>query len=237
LTGLATAAAGQFADEAMWQLPARFPGDFAMGLAAQLSPQQGGSDMDLRQAQMMLSLPHMLDELESKASPTSIAATVLSSRTRRVDAMTQRERERHLDAFAQANVQAHEALEEAREAKIGELQAQLAKSALEVQLEAARSAATDNETKLAEAQMRHRRVLGSIALISVACAFPIVGVVSNNSIGTLVGLISLVGMATISVRWSRDLSLKLSLLAWTLIVDGVGLASAVLSLLNPGQGG
>lgn len=236
LTGLATAAAGQFADEAMWQLPARFPGDFAMALAAQLSPQQGGSDMDLRQAQMMLSLPHMLDELESKASPTSIAATVLSTRTRRVDGMAQRERERHLDAFAQASVQANEALKEAREAKIGELQAQLAKSDLEVQLEEARRAVSDNETKLVETKMRHRRVLCSIALIAVACVFPVVGIVSNNSIGTLVSFISLVAMVTISVRWCRDLSLKLSLLAWTLIVDGVGLASAVLSLLNPGQG-
>jgi hypothetical protein len=84
--------------------------------------------------------------------------------------------------------------------------------------------------------MRHRRVLCSIALIAVACAFPIVGIVSNNSIGTLIGFISVVAMVTISVRWCRDLSLKLSLLAWTLIVDGVGLASAVLSLLNPGQG-
>jgi hypothetical protein len=208
-----------------------------MGLAAQLSPQQGGSDMDLRQAQMMLSLPHMLDELESKASPTSIAATVLATRTRRVDGMAQRERERHLDAFAQASVQANEALEEAREAKIGKLQAQLEKSDLEVQLEAARRAAADNETKLAEAKLRHRRVLCSIALIAATLAFPIVGIVSNSSMGTLVGCISLVGMVTISVRWCRNLSLKLSLLAWTLIVDGVGFASAVLSLLNPGQGG
>lgn len=235
LRGLATAAAGQFAEEAMWQLPARFPGDFAMSLASQLSPDQGGSDMDLRHAQMMLSLPEMLDELAIKSSPTSIAATVLAARTKRVDAMSQREKQRHQDAFAHANIQASEAHNQAREARIRELEAEKEKSELAIELATARADSAEAARKLGETKTRHRRVLISIALIAVACSFPLIGVVTNNSLGALIGVISLIAMITVAVRWCRDLKLALPVVAWTVMVEGVGLISSVISLLNPGH--
>jgi hypothetical protein len=200
LRGLATAAAGQFAEEAMWQLPARFPADFAMSLAAQLSPNQGGSDMDLRHAQMMLSLPEMLDKLASNSSPTAIAATVLAARTKRVDAMTQMEKERHKDEFAGVNVEVSEAHNAAREARIRELEAENEKAQLAAQLADARAQSAAVETTLAETRTRHRRILWSLLLIATTCAFPVSGVMTNNSLSTLIGVALVMGIVVITTR-------------------------------------
>lgn len=237
LRGLATAAAGQFAEEAMWQLPARFPGDFAMGLAAQLSPKQGGSHMDLRHAQMMLSLPEMLDEIETKSSSTAIAAAVLAARTKRVDAMMLQEKNRQSDALARATVEASEAHDQAREGRIRELEIERENAELTSQLKEAREEAAAKESALAESKIRNRRVLWSVALCLVAAVFPVVGVLTNNSVGALVGIVALGGMITISTRWCKDLKLALPILAWTAIVEGVGFASALLPMFGFGQSG
>ncbi|MEJ1114201.1 hypothetical protein WBN73_07450 [Paenarthrobacter sp. CCNWLY172] len=237
LRDLATAAAGQFAEEAMWQLPARFPGDFAMRLAAQLSPNQGGSDMDLRHAQMMLSLPEMLDEFEAKSSTTAIAAAVLAARTKRIDAMMHQEKERQVDALARVTVEASEAHEEAREARIRELEVGKENADLANQLQEALSKAAASDSALAENRTRHRRILISIALCLITAVFPSVGVTTNNSVGAIVGLVALGGMITIATRWCKDLKLALPVLAWTFIVDGVGFVSALLPMLGGGQPG
>lgn len=237
LRGLATAAAGQFAEEAMWQLPARFPGDFAMTLAAQLSPNQGGSDMDLRHAQMMLSLPEMLDELEAKSSSTAIAAAVLAARTKRVDAMMHQEKERHNDAFARVTVEASEAHQEALEARIRELEKEKENAELASQLSDARAEAAASDKALTESKVRNRRVLWSLALCALTAIFPVAALLMNNSLGTLVGLVSLGGMITIATRWCRELKLALPILAWTAIVEGVGFVSALLPMLGIGRSG
>lgn len=237
LRSLATAAAGQFAEEAMWQLPARFPGDFAMGLAAQLSPKQGGSHMDLRHAQMMLSLPEMLDEIETKSSPTAIAAEVLAARTKRVDAMMLQEKNRQNDALARATVEASEANEQAREARIRELEVERENAELSSQLKEARDEAAAKENALTEAKVKNRRVLWSIALCLIAAIFPVIGVLTNNSLGALVGIVALGGMVTITTRWCKDLKLALPILAWTAIVEGVGFVSALLPMFGFGQSG
>jgi len=237
LRGLASAAAGQFAEETMWQLPARFPADFAMSLAAQLSPNQGGSDMDLRHAQMILSLPEMLDELETSSSATAIAATVLAARTKRVDAMTQREKDRHKDEFARVNVEASEAHDAAREARIRELEAENEAARLAKELAAERAKSEAAEATLKETRIKHRRILWSILLVSIACVFPVVGVITNNSLSALIGVGLALGMTVLAVRWCRDLNIALPVVAWTVIVDGVGLVSSLISLMNPGQAG
>ncbi|MFE4082798.1 PIN domain-containing protein [Paenarthrobacter sp. YIM B13468] len=237
LRDLASAAAGQFAEEAMWQLPARFSGDFAMRLAAQLSPNQGGSDMDLRHAQMMLSLPDMLDELEVKSSPTTVAATVLAARTKRVDAMMQQEKERQIGELARVTVEASEADDQAREARIRELEIGKENAELANQLEQARAQVAASDNALTETKTRNRRVLWSIGLCLITAVAPVLGVLANNSVGTLVGLVALAGMITIATRWCKDLKLVLPVLAWTFIVDGVGFASALLPMLGIGQSG
>lgn len=237
LRDLASAAAGQFAEEAMWQLPARFPGDFAMRLAAQLSPNQGGSDMDLRHAQMMLSLPEMLDEFETTSSSTVIAAAVLAARTKRVDAMMQQEKDRQNDALARVTVEAGEAYDQAREARIRELEIEKANAELTSQLQEALGKATASDNALAEAKIRNRRILWSVGLCLITAVFPVIGVLTNNSIGTLVGVVALGGMVTIATRWCKDLKLALPVLAWTLIVDGVGFVSALLPVFGIGQPG
>ncbi|WP_394525593.1 hypothetical protein [Paenarthrobacter nicotinovorans] len=237
LRGLATAAAGQFAEEAMWQLPARFPAEFAMGLAAQLSPSQGGSDMDLRHAQMMLSLPDMLDEFEATTTSTAIAAVVLADRTKRVDAMMQQEKERQNDSLARATVEANEAQQEALAARVRELEAEKENADLASQLEQAQAATAAADKALADTKVRNRRVLWSLGLCALTAGFPVIGVITNNSVGALIGVISFLAMVTIATRWCRDLKLALPVLAWTAIVDGIGLVSALLPVLGAGQSG
>ena len=41
----------------------------------------------------------------------------------------------------------------------------------------------------------------------------------------------------VAVRWCKDLKLALPVVAWTVLVEGVGVVSSVISLLNPGQTG
>lgn len=235
LRELASAAAGQFVEESMWQLPARFPGDFAMSLASQLSPNQGGSDMDLRHAQMMLSLPEMLDELATTSSPTAIAATVLAARTKRVEAIANREKVRDRNAFAQANILANDANEAAQRARISELEAKNDKIRLETELANERVISSNAEARLTATKTRHRRVLWSIALVALTCIFPIVGILAANTFVAVVGVILTLTMAFVSVRWCRDLRLALHVVAWAAIVEGLGLVTSVLSLMAPGQ--
>ncbi|WP_394553105.1 hypothetical protein ACDF64_01935 [Agromyces sp. MMS24-JH15] len=78
---LAEAAAAQLVEEAMWLLPARFPSEIAMSLATQISPRKGGTDLDLRYAQ--LTLDAELDNAATRRTATSLAADVLEARTRR----------------------------------------------------------------------------------------------------------------------------------------------------------
>jgi hypothetical protein len=83
IVDLATAAATQLLDEAIWLLPSRYPSDVALDLARQLSPERGGSEMDLRIAQ--LSMEDLLDEADERRSATSIAADVLAERMKRAE--------------------------------------------------------------------------------------------------------------------------------------------------------
>lgn len=80
---LASAAAQQLVEEAMWLLPSRFPSDVAMELAKQISPDHGGSATDLRHAQLTLDVA--LNGHGGPRSATSMAAEVLESRNSRRD--------------------------------------------------------------------------------------------------------------------------------------------------------
>jgi hypothetical protein len=84
---LASAAAGQLLDEAMWLVPARFPSETALEIAKQLGASATATDMDVRLAQ--LSLDETLDASGIERSATSIAAEILNARVGR-DTVVQR---------------------------------------------------------------------------------------------------------------------------------------------------
>lgn len=86
---LAKIAAEQFVDEAMWLLPARFPPDVAFDLARKLSPEHGGSETDMRVAQLTLD-----EALDWRDTSATLAGRVLSSRQRRVNDLAKLRAER-----------------------------------------------------------------------------------------------------------------------------------------------
>jgi hypothetical protein len=235
LVSLASAAAGQFAEESMWQLPARFPGDFAMGLATQLSPDQGGSDLDLRQAQLFLSIPEMLDKIEAESSPMAVASAVLASRTRRIDNMAKRERERHRDALAMAEIAAGQAEKAALEAQVREQKAAADRTQLESELAAEKASSATKDTELNAQKTRHKRILISIALTLASAAFAVAAAVFGTVIHTAISACVLVVCVVVCLRWCRDLSLKFSIIVWMTVLETVGFASAIMSFFPSGE--
>lgn len=235
LVSLASAAAGQFAEESMWQLPARFPGDFAMGLATQLSPDQGGSDLDLRQAQLLLSLPEMLDKIEADSSPTAVASAVLASRTKRIDNMAQRERERHRDALATAEIAAGDAEKARLQAQVREQKSAAERTQLEAELAAEKASSATKDAELNTQKTRHRRILISIGLTLASAFFTALAAVFGTIIHTAISACVLLVCGIVCLRWCRDLSLKLSIVVWMTAVETVGFASAILSFFPSGE--
>lgn len=137
---LASAAATQLVEEAMWLLPSRFPSEIAMSLARRLSPEQGGSELDFRYAQ--LTLDDSLDDVGKSKSADSLAGEVLAARAKRTttiqaqgltearDKQTAAERAASIAQAVAAN-QSREAAEATRRAntsdrKLEQLSAELA---------------------------------------------------------------------------------------------------------------
>lgn len=93
---LAQAAAGQFMDDAAWTIPVRYPPEVAIELARQLSPNQGGSETDIRVAQMTL------DEALDDPTGTSVASLVLAERAKRINTIAAADKLRLTEGLAAA---------------------------------------------------------------------------------------------------------------------------------------
>jgi len=223
VVSLAEAAATQLVEEAMWLLPSRYPSDIALELAERLSPARGGSDTDVRYAQMTLDLA--LDSGTKERTANAIAADVLSARIKRQERLAKLEVESASLSVAEA-----EALRTAAQTLAAE-RAVEARSARE-EVRSANTRLSGLEAQLAWRRKQLRRVLWSVA-IAVVGLFGL-GAAALMSAWTIV----MVGMvmafaagAWILYRWCTTEDASLTRLLWAAVAEGLGLASALVGLV------
>lgn len=206
---LATAAAGQLVDEAMWLIPARFPGDVALALARQLSPEHGGSDTDVRMAQ--LTLDDVFGGTNGEHSASEMAAAVLSKRTRRINDL-QEQRKRDLEKFAEGEREkAQRASTEAARAR----QSEKFKTQKIVDLE---EASRCQGGELVWLQRQRTRIIISAGLVLVGVALCIWTLLSHNAPAALWSGVGTVATLVGSYRWCTERESK-----WYVLLVGVGL--------------
>jgi len=221
---LAEAAAHQLIEEAMWLLPARFPSDVAMDLARQLGPDQGGSEMDVRYAQ--LSLSSALDSNGHARSGVSLASDVLAARAQR----SQRITEGRVADANDARAEAERTADRARAAEEDQRHiAQLAQQA---------STRSDRDREALAEELSWSKLKLTRTLISViACAVGVLSVVVVMLTAQpwwLVG-VALAGCAVVAVggyRWTRSRQSKLVPLAVGAGIEVFGLVSGAVGLAN-----
>lgn len=214
---LAAMAAAQLIDEAMWQLPMRFPADVALDLAAALAPSKGASDTDVRVAQ--LSLDAVLDEGDRTA--VSMAAEVLEGRTKRTSAIQAVEIERARSAASRAVAEAHGAQLSASDAKV---EAAEAKGDL-LQIKQLHEGANDELTWV-KTQLHRVLAAGSGALVVVAVAM-LVLVSTPGWPSTLTTAVGVALYAFVSIRWCRNRDASVWTLAIGASIELVGFLSAL----------
>jgi len=158
---LASMAAAQLIDEAMWHLPMRFPSAVAMDLAAALSPSKGASDTDVRVAQ--LSLDHVLDD--GARTGVSMAAEVLEGRMQRTSAIQNAQTDR---ARVEADLAVATALNARLDASDARAEAAEAKGALADERQ--RNTEVTSDRDWTKTQLRRVLRVGTGALFVVAIA-------------------------------------------------------------------
>lgn len=229
VVGLAEAAASQLVEEAMWLLPSRFPSDVALELAERLSPERGGSETDIRYAQMTLDLA--LDAEHSERTANAIAADVLAARVKRQERIARLQVEGADAAVADA-----EASRKAAEA-LAEAHAKDARSARE-EIQSSNTLVSNLEVELAWHRLRLKRVLVSVGIVAlgvlaIATAFLL-------KAWPLVIVVMVGGLAFgcwVLYQWCRSETAKLGRILWAAIVQGLGLVSAVVGLVADLGGG
>lgn len=221
VVALARAGATQLVEEAMWLLPSRFPSDVALELARQISPDRGGSDTDLRYAQ--LTLDAALAESESQ-SATSLAADVLEARSRRRQTLQSQELERaqrgRADALATASASDRRAHIKEEEAAA----AHRAKAASDVRVDELQAALDWQRTRTMRIAIG--LVIGAILVIAPYVAFtegfPLYAVL------ILVG--AAVTWAIAAWKWCQTSAARVLPLVIAAAVELVGLVSALVGL-------
>ena len=223
VVALAEAAATQLVEEAMWLLPSRFPSDVALELARQISPERGGSDTDLRYAQLTLDAALAMAESQSA---TSMAADVLEARSRRRDALRTQEMVRATTAANRAQAEAAAATELAR---LKDVDAQSARRAAE----AADRRAADLEATIQWERTRTRRiavslVIGFLGILLVAGTI-LIGA-HSLAIGTLVVALGVWSVA--AWRWCAKQDARVLPLFVAAAIEAVGLAASLVQLVD-----
>jgi hypothetical protein len=221
---LAEAAATQLVEEAMWLLPSRFPSDVALELAERLSPDRGGSETDIRYAQMTLDLA--LDADHHERSANAIAADVLAARTKRQELIAQREIESAevAVATAEASRRVAESLAEVRAREAQTARAEVETSNLRVH---------SLEKQVAWQRKRLFRVLWSVG-IALAGLGAIIAAIAVDA-WPIVTVLMIAGFAFgiwVLYRWCRSEDARLARLAWAAGVETIGLVSAVVGLVK-----
>lgn len=223
VVSLAAAAATQLVEEAMWLVPSRYPSDVALELAERLSPERGGSDTDLRYAQMTLDLA--LDSSHNERTATAIAADVLAARVLRQDRLAKLEVENasKMVAAADASKRAAQALVEL---KTGEARAARA------EVDYANDRLSALEAQVEWQKVRLKRVLWSIGMMLIGLAAVTISVALHAWPVVIIAMaLALAVAAWVLVNWCARPAANLARLLWLAIVEGLGLLSAIAGLI------
>jgi hypothetical protein len=216
---LAQAAAGQLVEEAMWLIPARFPSDKAFALARQLTPEHGGSDTDLRVAQLTL------DDAFDQQSATTMAAAVLQKRTVRVNAL-------HARSSKSAQVEIAAAK---KDKAISDALASKALAEKEASEELARQERTDHNASqvlLRWERKRLRRVVMSFVGVLFIAAGPVLGLLTGSSWLVILGVSTLAIFVVAAYKWVMKEDARFWPGVVALCLQAVGLLSDVTGLIN-----
>ncbi|WP_341946401.1 hypothetical protein [Microbacterium sp. LWH11-1.2] len=223
VVSLAEAAATQLVEEAMWLLPSRFPSEVALELAERLSPQRGGSETDIRYAQMTLDLA--LDADKNERSANAIAADVLEARTKRQERITRLELETTNAALATAEASrvTAQSLASARENEARSARAEVESSNLEI-------SALKDRVNWQRDQLK--RVLWSVAMGLTGLTAIAIAIAIDAWTWIVVGMaIAFFGGVWVLYRWCSSPEAKLSKLVWAATAQAIGLASACVGLI------
>ncbi|GGJ73285.1 AAA family ATPase [Glutamicibacter ardleyensis] len=232
LSGLASLAAGQFVDEAIWDLPARFPKEFAIKLATRLSPEQGGSNLDLYHARLH-NLPEMLDEIAQNSTPSSLAAEVMASRARRLNALNDIDRSYRNEQIASAYVDVTDAQARELEAQRKLNHAEQERQKLMQELQTEQRARTEEKNHANRDKKRFKRILISILVVFVALLSFVISLIFGGVSVAIISGVAVLASLVLTIRWCRNLDENLNIIAWSIGVDLIGFISAVQSLLSP----
>lgn len=220
---LAQAAATQLVEEAMWLLPSRFPSEIALELARQISPDRGGSETDLRFAQ--LTLDANIPDTPAR-SATSMAADVLHARNRRHESLQAQEMARAKRASEQARGAAEAS---AAHATLKEQEADSARR----ERDTARTEAENLEKRIAWGRRQTKRV--AISLL-IAFAFVAALVASLTLAAPTVSSILLgTGLAAWGVaawRWCTSEESQVIPMIVSAVIESIGLLSGVVGIIS-----
>lgn len=233
LSEFASLAAGQFVDEAIWELPARFPKDSAMQLAAQLSPGQGGSNLDVYHAQKLYELPEMLDKIAENSSPHQLTSEVMAARARRLNSLTNIDRSRKEQQIASAYIHASKAKDAELKAQKDLMELERKNSQMQAELRLEQSKRIEGEESARVQKIKFIRVVWSIGFVLIAGICLLCTLFFGNLTSQLIAGSVLVGVIFLTFQWSRNYETKIHVLGWTIVSESLGALSAVQSLIFP----
>lgn len=216
---LARAAADQFLDEAAWTLPVRYPPDVAMDLARQLSPEHGGSETDLRVAQMTL------DEALVYPDSTTIAASVLSGRANRVNNLSEATLQRWSEGMAQER-------ERAQAAEVQALKADNKRLDSEQEVESLSGSVQRLQSHVEWKDIQLKRVVASGALVIASVIALLVGLFAA---GLQTGAFFAAGLVVVAYSlgtWCRDRNAKLWPVLVGAVIDIIGVVSGLIQIFD-----
>lgn len=221
---LARTAADQLLDEAAWTLPVRYPPDVAAQLARQLSPEHGGSETDMRVAQMTL------DEALTDPDSTSIAASVLSGRANRVNSLTETTMQRMAERLAEERATAQAKTLEAAKSENRRLSAEQQNQSL-----ATEKGNLERDLAWRDEQLR-RVVISSLAgLCSVSLLVSSAFLAGGRTIAILAVGLAMVAYAL--TRWCTARDARVWPIFVGAAIDVIGVVSGLMQIFDPGKSG
>jgi hypothetical protein len=221
---LASVAASQVIDEAIWYLPARFPAEVAYELAKQLSPEHGGSDTDVRLAQLTLD-----DALEREENPAALASQVLSARQLRLNQIMETERVRMTTEAAGYRSRADTAENRALAAQAARLEAESDVATLRQTTDGLNSDLTDANTRFA-------RLLKSAAVCAIALVLAVVACFLGHPATIVSSIVGLVVVAGACWHWVTHPRRNTSAFIAALVLEVLGGVSAAFDLIDKATG-
>lgn len=222
---LAEAAAGQWVEEAMWTIPARFPSETALELASQLAPEQGGSSMSLRMAQLTLD-----EALTPATTAASLAAPVLARRNTMLQAVMRRRASSAEKEAAEALTARTEALFEAGDARAAQARMEAQLGAMQNEMAMLRSDHAADSDALAWRQQQVRRVVIVMAVCALSALVLVVGLLVSQRLVMVTGAAALLLGGYSGYRWCTNRESKFMLLLVATLIGSVGFVSAAIDL-------